>query len=193
MLGNGGLRYVKTPLGAIRIEAYALRSWRDLNKVLTKLTAAEARRCIDQESAGKRRRQVLLRLTARVCEINREEALRAVRLTTPPKPRKERGAGKRRFTTVQLENKIVALFALEETPTLNAKISRLTRLMKRRKAEEIAAAVADVKAKGRTHLSKRALRTFQRETGDHFHESLAVSQRCPICGEIKGIEEDFQP
>jgi hypothetical protein len=192
MRGNGGLRYVKTPAGTVRIEAYALRSWRDLNKVLTKLTAAEARRCIDQESAGKRRRQVLLRLTARVCEINRLEAMQAVRFTTPPKPRTGRGSGKRRLTTVELENKLVALFDLKETPRLNAKISRLTRVLKRRRAEEIAAAVADVKAKGSTHLSKRALRRFQRETGDHFHDSLAVSQRCPICGEVKGMEEDFQ-
>src|ERR1700730_4730044 len=145
MRGNGGLRYVKTPAGAVRIEAYALQSWRDLNKVLGKLTAAEARRCIDQESAGKRRRQVLLRLTARVCEVNRQEAMTAVRLTTPPKPRSGRGAGKRRLTTVEIESKIVALVGLEETPKLNAKIGRLARLLKRRRAEEIAAAAAAVK------------------------------------------------
>jgi hypothetical protein len=182
-------RFVKTSAGPVRIESFALRNWRALHKVLGRMTAPEIRRAIDMESGGKRRLQLLLRLTSRLCEINRREAMAAVRLTAP-KRSGARGEGRPKLTTVQIEARIFALFGQDETSKAVNEIKRLKQLLKRRQAEATAAAIAAGDASERGHLSKRALRKFRQETGDHTHKNVPDGAQCKICGEL--VKRMFQ-
>jgi hypothetical protein len=183
--------YVNRYVGKLTVEEFALRNDRSLNKVLRQMTAPELRRAASKEWSGLRRRSLLLKITKRICALNRAEELRPV-LALPQPTVSPRRTG-RWLTCAELEARIEARFNREHDrdrrrDKSNAnEIRRLTVLLQRRRQATCDSAVAEARAAGRTHLSKRALQRFKKEVGDHDHQNLNAGQLCGICGEERDL------
>lgn len=62
--------------------------------------------------------------------------------------------------------------------------STLTKKMRERRAQFEADALADARAKGRDHLTRREREDLRRQAGDHFHEHLVAGELCELCNEV---------
>lgn len=183
--------YVNRYVGKVAVEEFALRNDRSLNKVLRQMTAPELRRAASKEWSGLRRRSLLLKITKRICALNRAEELRPV-LALPQPTVSPRRTG-RLLTCAELEARIEARFNREHDrdrrrdKSNSNEIRRLMVLLQRRRQATCDSAVAEARAAGRTHLSKRALQRFKKEVGDHDHQNLNAGQLCGICGEERDL------
>jgi len=78
------------------VEVYATQNWRALIQVLHTMSLPELRRALDLEWGGRRRRMILLRLTMRLCELERRARLAEVMRVSP---KRTRGVGSRKPST----------------------------------------------------------------------------------------------
>src|ERR1700686_715762 len=94
------MRFVRTRTGTVRLEDYALSSWRAFTDVISKLDAAEIRRCLDREYAGKKRRTIILKLTSRLSTFERQSRQAVAELTSA------KGSMKPRLNCTELQRRI---------------------------------------------------------------------------------------
>lgn len=79
----------------IPVEDYALISWRSLIEVLSTMSPAELRRAIEIETAGKRRKLHLVRLTTRLARLESNARIASAQ-SVRPKSRYGSARSKRR-------------------------------------------------------------------------------------------------
>jgi hypothetical protein len=165
VVDSEGRRFVTAPgRKAIAIEFYALSTWRHLNKLLTRLTQPEARRCLDREWArskalGGPRRSFLLRLTTRLGELGTKEKIDIIKANVPSNARQNRP----RLDCAKLQRRIDTLLPTAETKADWTKIRYWTKLFKQRQPAEIAAMASASKDRKRNPLP------------DHDH----IGGKCP--------------
>jgi hypothetical protein len=188
---DNGRRFVRAIVGGkVRlypIESYCVVNARRLEEVLGRMSQPEIRRAIDSEQANPmRRRKLLLRLTEVLHTRQKQEALEIIRRTVPAQlPRQGR-----KHTVAQIE--AAALRTFEDNPRTGkprrangaSYRSTLTKLMRQRRAEYEATALADARAKGRDHLTRREREELRRRAGDHFHDHLNAGELCGLCHEV---------
>lgn len=190
---ESGRRYVKIAGRRTWIETYGLSSSQRFERVYRQLTQSEIRRMIDEEFANpRRRRSTLLRLTGRLYKLLRDEAMTAIRNNVLPKSRTD--YPRRPLHTVP-EIEMAALRTFEPRRTKTGELverryggssyrSTLTKKLKKRRAEFEAAALADARAKGRGHLTRREREELRKRAGDHFHDHLNAGELCGLCHEV---------
>ena len=146
----------------MRLEDYALSSWRAFSDVISRLDAAEIRRCLDREYAGKKRRTIILKLTSRLSTFERQSRRAVAELTSA------KGSMKPRLNCTELQRRIDAILPTAETKRDWANIVRWTRLFKERQPAEIAALAAASKDRRRYPLP------------DHEHrDGIPCTYGCP--------------
>ena len=156
------MRFVRTRTGTVRLEDYALSSWRAFTDVISKLDAAEIRRCLDREYAGKKRRTIILKLTSRLSTFERQSRRAVAELTSA------KGSMKPRLNCAELQRRIDAILPTAETKRDWANIVRWTRLFKERQPAEIAALAAASRDRRRHPLP------------DHEHrDGIPCTYGCP--------------
>jgi hypothetical protein len=189
LVNNAGHRVVKTKRGHyLRVEHYAVINARTLEEVLGRMPAPEIRRAIDIEQANPlRRRKLLIRLTYVLHNLQREEAIANIMNTVPAQlPRQGRY-----FTIARLERSALATFGPNTRTGKKRRAngssyrSTLTKKIRERKAALEADAIVRTRASGRTHLTKRERLALTKAAGDHMHDTIAVGETCPLCGEVK--------
>jgi hypothetical protein len=190
---ESGRRYVNVAGRRIWIEAYALSSSQRFESVYRKLTQPELRRMIDIESANpRRRRSTLLRLTGRLCKVERDEKMNAIKSNVAPKSRTD--YPRRPLHSVP-EIEAAALRTFEPRRNKARELverfkggasyrSTLTKKMRERRAALEATALADARAKGRNHLTRRERENLRRIAGDHWHGQLNTGELCGLCHEV---------
>ena len=77
----------------LAVEVYATKDWRSCVEVLHTMSPPELRRALDREWGGRRRKMILLRLTKRLCELERRAKVGEVMRVSP---KRTRGVGARR-------------------------------------------------------------------------------------------------
>jgi hypothetical protein len=103
--------YVSRDVRRLTVDDSAFRNDRSLNKVLRQMTAPELRRAATKEWSGLRRRSILLKITKRICALNRAEELRPVLALPQPAVSPQRTG--RLLTCAELETRIEARFNRE--------------------------------------------------------------------------------
>lgn len=188
-----GRRYVKVSGRRIWIETYALSSSQRFESVYRQITQPELRRMIDIESANpRRRRSTLLRLTGRLCKLERDEKMNAIKNNVQPKSRTD--YPRRPIHSVP-EIEAAALRTFDELNRFgkprveggSSYRSTLTQKMKERRAKFEGEALAEARAKGRNHLTRRERDELRKQAGDHFHDQLNAGELCELCNQV--IEE----
>jgi hypothetical protein len=189
---ESGHRYVKVAGRRIWIETYGLSSSQRFEGVYRQLTQPELRRMIDIESANpRRRRSTLLRLTGRLCKLQRDELMAAIRNNVAPKSRTD--YPRRPLHTVP-EIEAAALRTFEPRRNKAGELvdrfkggasyrSTLTKKMRERRAAFEAAALEEARAKGRDHLTKREREALRKQAGDHFEPEDGGP--CNLCAPLK--------
>ena len=195
---ESGRRYIKVAGRRIWIETYCLGSSQRLESLHRQLTQPELRRMIDLEFANpRRRRSTLLRLTGRLCKLERNEKMNAIKNSVAPKSRTD--YPRRPLHTVP-EIEAAALRTFEPRRNKAGELvkrsnngasyrSTLTRKMRERRGQLEAAALTDAKAKGRDHLTRREREALRKQAGDHFHDAMVAGQFCELCNEM--VEEQI--
>jgi hypothetical protein len=190
---DNGRRYVKIAGRRIWIETYALSSSQRFESVYRQLSQIELRRALDIEwSNPRRRRSTLLRLTGRLCKLERDEKMNAIRNNVASKSRTD--YPRRPLHTVpEIEAAALRTFEprrnqagelVERSNNGTSYRSTLTKRMRERRAEFEGAALAAARAKGRDNLTKREREDLRRQAGDHFHDHVSAGELCEICNEV---------
>lgn len=140
-------------------------------------TQPELRRMLDIESANpRRRRSTLLRLTGRLCKLERDEKMNAIKNNVQPKSRTD--YPRRPLHTVP-EIEEAALRAFQPRRNKAGELverfkggasyrSTLTKKMRERRAALEVAALEGARTKGRNHLTRREREALRKQAGDHF-------------------------
>ena len=89
-----------------------------------------------------------------------------------------------RLTPRQIEQRIEAKFKLPDTKQNRQRIYELTQKLRRRREEYDNRWIEEAAEKGRTIITKEALRQYKQVIGDHDHMPLEDGSTCPICGEV---------
>lgn len=189
---ENGRRFIKIASRRTWIETYCLSSSQRFESLYRQLSQPELRRMIDAEFANpRRRRSTLLRLTGRLCRLERDEKMNAIRNSVRPKSRTE--FPRRPLHTVP-EIEAAALRTFEPRRTKAGELverskngasyrSTLTKKLRERRAEFETAALADARAKGRDHLTKREREALCKQAGDHFEPE--DGSPCKLCAPVK--------
>ena len=192
---ENGRRFVRLSKGReLWIETYCLSSSQRLEQLFKTLSQVEIRRMLDAEWKKPRRRSTLLRLTGRLCKLDRDEKIASIKSNVASK---SRTGYPRRPRMIPLEVEAAAMRTFE--PRLNKSgglveryangssyRSTLTKTLRARRREFEAAALAGARAEGRSRLTKREREELRKQAGDHFHEGLVAGELCELCNEVIG-------